>query len=122
MGQYLIPKADPSPSDVSPCIQVTIDAGVHTDQQVWDWGAEGGILFTDPDRTDEECAALYAGFVFPTGAYESPLPPAVRTHLQHLRDYRDADPATITNAQTVHVVKDLIRAVFLLNERYETEG
>jgi hypothetical protein len=63
----------------------------------------------------------------PTGAADEvqaaePLPERVRTHLQHLRDYAAADPSAITNSQTVHVVQDLIKAVWLLNKRLENEG
>lgn len=46
-----------------------------------------------------------------------PLPTEISTHIQHLKDYLAADPTTITNAQTVHVVRDLIRAVHYLNRR-----
>lgn len=86
---------------------------------------EGGVLVTDPTISDAEVEALFAGFT-PSGAddlqYVVPIPVAVRTHLQHLRDYVAKDAATITNAETVHVVKDLIRAVHYLNNRFESEG
>ena len=54
--------------------------------------------------------------------YVAPLPDSVRLHLQHLRDYLAKDNAAITTTETVHVVKDLIRAVHHLNRRFETEG
>jgi len=53
---------------------------------------------------------------------QTPISDGVRTHLQHLRDYLVKDPAQITNAESVHVIKDLIRAVHYLNSRFETEG
>lgn len=90
----------------------TIDAGVpdglyvrHPDddtQYTWAEGIkpEATVLMPDP----------------------MPLPDGVRTHLQHLRDYLAKDPAQITNAESVHAIKDLIRAVHFLNSRFETEG
>lgn len=119
MGQYLIP-GDLSRDHVSSAIGHLREQGLWTESQVWDWGVDGGILFTDPSRTDAQCAALYAGFS-PVEDYSPPLPAAVKNHLQHLRDYLNASPATITNAQTVHVVQDLIRAVHYLNKRFEEE-
>lgn len=86
---------------------------------------QGSVLFEDPTRSDAECAALYTGFTatWPDGLdmYERPLPAGVKTHLQHLRDYLAADPSAITNAQTIHVVQDLIRAVHFLNGRLADE-
>jgi len=85
----------------------------------------GGLVIDVADIADEQSlTAAMNGFASSVqrGGYISPLPAEIRTHLQHLRDYVTADPATITNAQTVHVVKDLIRAVHYLNKRFETEG
>ena len=52
-------------------------------------------------------------------AYVDALPAEVSNHLQHLRDYLAKDPAQITNPETVHVVKDLIRAVHFMNQRLQ---
>lgn len=116
MGSYLIPNA------IS-----TKEAAAYipfAPNRQWT-SVDGGVLFQDPARTDAECAALYSGFV-PSGVtddqFQWPLPSEVRTHLQHLRDYQAADPSTITNAMTIHVVKDIIAALFYLNKRFEIEG
>ena len=55
-------------------------------------------------------------------AKEFPLPDNVLLHLQHLRDYAQADPSVITNAQTIHVLQDLIRVVHFLNDRLRSDG
>lgn len=114
MGTYLIPNAK--------SIQEAINYLMRTDPTppgMWRQVA-GGVEYTRDGATDAEVAALYAGFTptWPT-AMDPPLPTGVGDHLQHLRDYYAADPATITNAQTVHVVKDLIKAVQYLNNRLE---
>lgn len=116
MGSYLIPNAASSKEAAAyvpfvPNRRWTI--------------VDGGVLFEDPSLTNAQCAAIYAGYA-PSGLTDEefrwPLPSEVLTHLQHLRDYVVADPASITNAQTVHVVKDLIRAIHFLNRRFESEG
>ena|SRR5687768_5384807 len=81
-----------------------------------------GIRVVWESRTDAEVEALFADFVNPTDNWDRPLPDPVRLHLQHLRDYLAKDAAQITNAESVHVIKDLIRAVHYLNNRFETEG
>lgn len=118
MGTYLIPNI--GLAELPQAIYHIRQQGAWTEQQVWDWGAEGGVLFTDPARDDAGCAALYTGFV-PNLNWAQPLPDSIRLHLQHMRDYLAADEGTITNAQTVHVIKDLIRAVHFLNSRLATD-
>lgn len=118
MGSYLIPNV--GEQEVASAIGFLEEQGLLTESQVWDWGAEGGTLFTDPSRTDAECAALYATFT-PQAEYRQPIPQALRDHRQHLLDYYNADPAVITTAQTVHVVKDIIRVLYYLNQRIQTD-
>jgi hypothetical protein len=47
------------------------------------------------------------------------LPSYVRNHIHHLRDYRDAVRAgqMVTDAQTTHVIADIIDALRFLNRR-----
>jgi hypothetical protein len=82
------------------------------------------MTIESPEISDADIESALAGWT-PTTVdgreYNPPLPEGVRTHLQHLRDYLQADPAVLTEAQTVHVVKDLIRAVHYLNKRLEEE-
>lgn len=118
MGSYLIPNI--GEHEVASAIGFLEEQGLLTENQSWDWGAEGGTLFTDPSRTDAECATLYATFV-PTDDYEQPIPQSLRDHKQHLLDYFNADPTTITSPQTVHVVKDIIRVLYYLNKRIQTD-
>lgn len=107
MGEYLIPGAG------SDAIRQVIDhvrqQGALAERQVWDYGVEGGTLFTDPDRDNTACAALYAGFTVDP-SWRPALPDAVRAHAGHLRDFRDAVRAgtPVTNAQTLHVIADII--------------
>lgn len=75
-------------------------------------------------RADDPMTYDWTEGVKPTATADAPffiepLPATVADHIQHLRDYLAADPATITTPQTVHVVKDLIRAVQYLNRRLE---
>ena len=122
MGQYLVPGDNLNLSEVAMHVAKQL-GGPQVGQRVHP--AEGGVLFVDENRPDEEVAALFTEFTPTLTAderYEAPLPDGVRIHLQHLRDYLAKDAATITNAETVHVVKDLIRAVHHLNRRFETEG
>lgn len=70
-----------------------------------------GLWLVDEARTDAELALVVANY------RDTYIPDAVRTHLAHLRDYAIADPAGITAAQTIHVLKDVIRALHFLNSR-----
>lgn len=82
--------------------------------------AEDGLhILCSADRTTVDAALSGWTPTAQRGSYVSPLPDAVRLHTQHLRDYLAA--AAPTDAETVHVVKDLIRAVFYLNSRLENE-
>ena len=111
MGSYLIPAARSSREAAEHAFDPTAERT---------WAVvEGGVLFTDPALTDAECAELYADFV-PSGAgedYRPPLPAYIRDHIPHLRDYRAAVRAgqTVTDAQTTHVVADIIDALRYLN-------
>lgn len=116
MGEYII-------SNAKSLSEAAAFLGEPQLTQTWEVVPEG-IRFADENLTDEQCAALYEGFtpVLPDDvAYVAPLPEEISTHIQHLKDYLAADPTVITNAQTVHVVKDLIRAVRYLNRRL-TDG
>ena len=83
---------------------------------------EEGVLIQDPTRTDAELAALYAGFE-PSGSTDEQiiamLPRVLRAHAGHLRDFRDAvrDGVPVTNAQTLHVIADIIDWVRLSDDR-----
>lgn len=101
-----------------------LDSSLRTTEQQWEQRV-GGVMFTDPTRSNEECELLFDGFtpsILPELDRITAIPNEVKTHLQHLKDYRSADPAAITNAQTVHVVQDLIRALFYTYKRFEDEG
>lgn len=114
MGQYLIPNATSTAEAAA-----FIASPTHGSQ--WSM-VEGGVLFTDETKTDAQCQALYSGFTpsgVTDGAFQWPMPDSVRLHTQHLRDYLNA--TSPTNAETVHVVKDMIRALFMLNSRLEKE-
>lgn len=88
------------------------------------WTADDGMHIVVAEGQDDEALAALNGWE-PTATsetYVKPLPDGIRTHLQHLRDYLAKDPATITNAESIHVIKDLIRAVHFLNDRLASEG
>lgn len=116
MGAYLIPNI--GLAELPQAIDHVRQQGALTESQVWDHGAEGGTLFTDPDRDDAGCAALYAGFAFDPG-WRPALHDAIRTHAGHLRDYRDAVRAgqSPTAAQTQHVIADIIDWLRLSEDR-----
>lgn len=83
---------------------------------------EGGVLVTDATRSDSDLAAMYAGYT-PTDATDDTWRPrlasALVTHVGHLRDYEDAIRAgtPVTNAQTVHVLADVIAWIRLTEDR-----
>lgn len=97
-------------------LEITAATGV---QNVKVYADETTVFVVVPEGTDS--AAVAAVVAAHTGSLTPKQQEAVtyagdaRQHLQHLKDYLAADPATITNAQTVHVVQDLIRAVRYLN-------
>lgn len=105
MGTYLIPNA-----------RSTREAAVYVGERLgctWEH-ADGGVLFTDPDISDAECAALYAGFV-PTAesdeTYRPPVPPAVRAAWLDLRSRATAgDP----------VAQDMVTLLRFINSRLDT--
>lgn len=116
MGQYLIPGI--GEADVSQAIDHLHQQGSLTEQQVWDHGVEGGVLFSDPARTDAQCEALYSGFATQP-AWRPALHDALRTHAGHLRDYEQAirNGTAVTNAQTTHVIADIIAWIRLSEDR-----
>lgn len=116
MGQYLIPNAT-LPREAADWLEAS---GRVVEGQTWDL-VDGGVLFTDPSRTDAQCATAYAGFVPGNGeAYRTPVPQVILDHLPHIRDYLAASPTAVTPAQTAHVVQDIIRVLNFLNQRLET--
>lgn len=117
MGSYLIPNV--SVNEVSQAIEHVRSQGAWLESQVWDHGVEGGTLFTDPTRDDAACAALYSGFAADPN-WRTPLPEIIRTHAGHLRDYRDAvrNGTAVTNAQTLHVIADIIDWIRLTEDRW----
>lgn len=62
--------------------------------------------------------ALIDAFVA-TPAWRPPLPASLATHAGHLRDYEQAVRAgtAVTNAQTIHVIADIIAYIRLTEER-----
>lgn len=90
-------------------------------------GAEGVKVYVDgttlfvvvPEGTDSTAVnavvAAHTGSLTPAQQEMVAFESDARQHVQHLKDYLAADPASITNAQTVHVVQDLVRAVRYLN-------
>lgn len=86
--------------------KVFTEGGVYiqrpSEPTIYDWSDEVDEFTDDPE-------------------YVAPLPEAIVTHGPHLRDYLLKDPATITNAESVHAIKDVIRALHFLNRRLETE-
>lgn len=83
---------------------------------------EGDDLIIESDADSAAIDAALSGWQAPAASENPALPDGVRIHLQHLRDYLAASPTQITNAQTVHVVQDLIRAVHYLNARLANDG
>lgn len=113
MGTYLIPNA----LSVGEAAEYAMPAGGSTMTLV-----EGGLLVEDPTRTDAEVAALYAGYVpsrLPQEDFRPSLPEAIRTHAGHLRDYEQAirNGTAVTNAQTTHVIADIITYLRLTEDR-----
>ena len=90
---------------------------------------DGTLLVDVDDPTELEVAAALDEFTPTTNgadpadlstlAWRARLPPDVLVHLQHLRDYLTAPPLTITPAQTVEAVKDVIRALRYVERRLE---
>ena len=116
--EYLHPEwAGIDPAEVSEYLR---EQGFHVQTDLH----EGALRIT----TDGDASAALAAFE-PTstmdrenplsGTYVPPLPPFMRDHVQHLRDYRNAvrGGSQPTNAQTAHAVADLIDAVRYLNAR-----
>ena len=123
MGSYVIPNA--TVDDIFVVIDYAREAGQWHEEMVWDHGLESGILFTDPTRTDEECASLYAGFTPTEGMYRPALAQAIRAHAGHLKNYKNAVRAgnhqTWTAAEfrdnTAHVLADVIDYILLTEDR-----
>ena len=53
------------------------------------------------------------------GSFRASLPDALRTHAGHLRDYEQAirNGTAVTNAQTTHVIADIIAYLRLTEDR-----
>jgi len=70
--------------------------------------------------TDVDASTDIAAFT-PTvvDAFEDPLPPYLRAHIQHMKDYRSAvrNSTAVTDAQTTHVIADIIDAIRYLNSQ-----
>lgn len=88
------------------------------------------VIETDIDAT-EALAAFVPTSTFDrrTGVsnYIPPIPPsaAVKTHLQHIKDFhravRDGTDTAITLDQTRHVVADIVDALRLLDSRLDRD-
>lgn len=122
MGTYLIP--DIGLNELSQAIDHVRQQGALTEQQVWDHGVEGGTLFTDPDRDDAACAALYSGFAVNTD-WRPAMHAAIRAHAGHLKSFRDAmrNGSQVTKTMAVraeqmeHVLADVIDWIRLTEDR-----
>lgn len=111
MGRYLIPGA----TSTAECADYNAMPG-----RVWEH-VEGGVLVTSETEDDATLAAAYAGFT-PTATDEvnyRSLAPILRTHLGHLRDFRDLvrGGGTPTAAQAYHVMADIIDYIRLSEDR-----
>ena len=81
-----------------------------------------GMDITSSTLTDQQMNTALDAWTFTSSwdreeSWEDPLPREVTDHIQHMRDYLDADPAVITTAQSVHAIKDIIRAIRCMNRR-----
>ena len=119
MGQYLIPNAKST-------IEVIVFVGTADGRLCME--TPEGIVLTDPNLTDAQVQALLDGFT-PSGQTDDefviPIPARWRTHLAHLRDYRNGirnGTLSPTTAQRDHVIADLIDLCALVLPRLDTDG
>lgn len=107
-----IVRADLFNASVAEVFKHLLDEGI-TSQVYKDY--DGLHIVTDVDAT-----AAMASFV-PSDEepWQDYLPADYRLHLGHLRDYRTAirNGQAVTNAQTTHVIADIIDALKILNAR-----
>ena len=115
MGQYVIPNSNSE--DVGHLIHHAMDSGQWHAEMVWDgYINPNGVVFSDPLRTDQQCADLYSTWQ-KVANWQVPLPTYMQEHAPHLKQYLNASAPT--NADSVHAIKDLIRAVYYLNSRLD---
>lgn len=109
MAEYLIPGA----KDMDQAIAWAGSPAGYEWQKV-----SNGILVRNPAITLAAITALYSGY-FETPLWRMPLPEVLRTHASHLKDFRDAVRAgtPLTNAQTLHVIADIIDYIRLTEDR-----
>lgn len=74
-----------------------------------------GLLFVGDTITTAMLDAAFNGWV-PTSTGQDPttyvpIPKGIREHAPHLREYLDKPNNTITTADTVHAVKDILRVM-----------
>jgi hypothetical protein len=88
------------------------------------WAEDDGLHIL----TDADASAAVASFVKgktvdrsdPNSPFHiAPLPEYLRTHVVHMRDYRNAvrNNQAVTNAQTTHVIADIIDALRFINAK-----
>jgi hypothetical protein len=114
MGSYLIPAA-PSINEAAAYI------GEPPLTATWERvGAD--VLFTDTARTNAQCAAAYAGYV-PSGLtdaeYIPPLSPALAAARDTLRTFWNANPASVTDAQTATILRAMLVVLRDMNRRLD---
>lgn len=114
MGTYLIPGA------VS-VHEAAAFVGEPPLTASWSY-ADGGILFEDTSRTDAQCASAYAGYV-PSGLSDSQYVPALSPQVEAARDvlrqFWNANPNSVTDAQTASVLRALLAIVRDMNRRID---
>ena len=116
MGEYLIP-------DAASATEASAHVGFAHGRR---WAVvPGGVLFSDPGLSDDECAALYVGFV-PAGVsdeeYRQPLPDAVIAAGRVVKqiaylDNAGLDALTVTELRIG--LRAACRALLYLNSRFE---
>ena len=78
-----------------------------------------------PDDVNESVVAAivssHSGALSAEQQAELDLYQQIQTHKIHLRDYMNANAGSITNANTVHAVQDLIRVVRYMSRRLVDE-
>lgn len=122
MGSYVVPTADMN--DVGSLMNHLQEKGAWNDQQVWDAGIEeGGVLFIDSTRTDQECADLYSDWQH-VDNWQPPLSPQVRAEAVRIKQSAQRTDAQLDSAfpagptrELAYAVRATCRALIYLVER-----
>lgn len=98
MGSYLIPGATSVQEAANYLGEPVLSAS-------WEV-VPGGVLFIDTELNDAQCEALYLSYV-PSGVtdadYRLPPPAVVQGAIDTLRAFWDANPATVTAAESARL-------------------